>query len=235
MAARHLATTHNFALVEMSLSTVMRSDVGGSEKQIRNIFSEAKARSPSLLLIDEFEAMFGSNDEGNSSSQSTLVSTLISCLDDITEWNQAGGTEAHVFVVATSRSPSDIDSRFLQVGRLSSGIFFGPLAVEESKAFLDVILQSLNLGFEVDSDEVHNLVKKTKAWTGSDFHLLHKRVLFDLAEKRVASPKELVSVLEGHIYAQLPTCRQEDVDEILSWTTQHRSFVVANLPKQSSD
>jgi AAA+ superfamily predicted ATPase len=57
---RAIAEQLSCALLHMKLSDVVRGEVGSSEKVVRRLFFEAKKVAPSVLFIDEFQALFTS-------------------------------------------------------------------------------------------------------------------------------------------------------------------------------
>ena len=82
MVARELQCS----LLDMRLSEVARGELGAGERRVREIFASARKRSPAVLFIDEFQALFASG-------LSTLSAALAGCFDDIESWNSCMGTD----------------------------------------------------------------------------------------------------------------------------------------------
>ena len=74
----------------MRLTDVVRGHIGTGEKRLRDIFGEARRNAPSIVFIDEFQAIFTSrtNDgpEENSGVGISLTSALMGCFDDLNTW-----------------------------------------------------------------------------------------------------------------------------------------------------
>lgn len=126
-----------------SIDELVHGAVGESERAITQFIADAKLQSPSLLLLDEFDVIFGSsNDEdkhgsgsGADSPGSSLSAALISALDDLDQWN--AHSDAKVFVVAATRRPWRIPSRFLQPQRLGLSLSVGVLSTETKEQWVE--------------------------------------------------------------------------------------------------
>jgi len=56
---------------------------GESEKEIREIFAEAKACAPSLIFIDEIDAITGKRENAQREMERRIVAQLLTCMDDL--------------------------------------------------------------------------------------------------------------------------------------------------------
>ena len=56
---------------------------GESEKEIREIFAEAKASAPSLIFIDEIDAITGKRENAQREMERRIVAQLLTCMDDL--------------------------------------------------------------------------------------------------------------------------------------------------------
>ena len=116
--------------MSLKASDIVCSEVGKSEKILSSTFETARKRSPSVIFIDEFQALFVSrgteNDTGGKGS-SRLVSTLLTLMDDVTKWRDANLSvapvtnneiiENRVIVLAATNAPWMVDRAFLRSGR----------------------------------------------------------------------------------------------------------------------
>jgi len=67
----------------ISAPEVVSSESGGSEKEIREIFAEAKACAPSLIFIDEIDAITGKRENAQREMERRIVAQLLTCMDDL--------------------------------------------------------------------------------------------------------------------------------------------------------
>ena len=71
------------AFVSLSSSDIVRASVGSGEKMVVLAFETAQMNAPSVVFIDEFQALFTERSSGGSRR---LSSTLLQCMDDVKQW-----------------------------------------------------------------------------------------------------------------------------------------------------
>jgi SpoVK/Ycf46/Vps4 family AAA+-type ATPase len=117
--------------ISLSASDIVRSEVGKSEKLVSSAFKTARENAPSVIFIDEFQALFTSRDGtlgGGGKGSSRLASTLLQCMDDIVKWQEADSSVLNrnrktefennrVVVLGATNTPWMIDRAFLRAGR----------------------------------------------------------------------------------------------------------------------
>jgi len=128
MMPRELASQRGCSIVNISLTDAVRGEIGSGERRVRELFAEAKRSAPSIIFIDEFQAVFTSREEGVASASdvgATLTATLSGCFDDLSIWNRYSGLESLVTVIASTNEPWAIDRSFLRPQRLERRLFVG--------------------------------------------------------------------------------------------------------------
>lgn len=112
----------------------MRSDVGGSERRLRAIFAEARLRRPSVVFIDEIQALFtrrgGSGGDDSSRLLSQLLIEISECHKPVVGGRRGGGG---VVVIAATNVPTGLDPALLSAGRLEHVIHVAPAAGAEGR------------------------------------------------------------------------------------------------------
>ncbi|KAJ3338651.1 hypothetical protein HDU93_009284 [Gonapodya sp. JEL0774] len=129
--------------------SVYSAYVGESERAIRDIFSRARASAPSILFLDELDALAGSRSFSSSSpsggsdsdpSRDRLLSTLLNELDGITSPVPGPGAsvadleralKSRVVVVGATNRPAAVDPALKRPGRLDRSVYVGPPDEEE--------------------------------------------------------------------------------------------------------
>jgi SpoVK/Ycf46/Vps4 family AAA+-type ATPase len=100
LVPKAISTELRCTMLNMKLSEIIMGEIGSSEKAIIQIFSDAKRSAPSVIFIDEFQALFTSHkDHDNSQDEgvgSSLSATLAGCFDDLNSWNINIGAESLV-------------------------------------------------------------------------------------------------------------------------------------------
>jgi len=103
--------------------------IGASEAKVRDIFQKAFAAAPSLLFLDEFEALAPRRGNDNTGVTDRIVNQLLTFLDGVED---QGKGEKLVYIIAASSRPDKIDPALLRPGRLETHIYIGyPESIEE--------------------------------------------------------------------------------------------------------
>lgn len=129
----------------------------GSQEKIADLFNEARRNAPTILCIDEFDALVPKRDAINNASQSAEVNEFLSQL------NNCG--KDGIFVIATTNRPDKIDSAVLRSGRLDYKIFVPVPDLESRKALFQVILKGRPTDASIDFVA---LAKATEGYLSSD-------------------------------------------------------------------
>ncbi|KAJ2729886.1 hypothetical protein IW152_005453 [Coemansia sp. BCRC 34962] len=113
MLARAAATEVSVNFISVAIPDLVKGEVGESEKALAAIFENA-ARSPSIVFLDEIEAIFGSREQSGEVGKK-LITQLFLEMDNIPE-------DASVVILAATNAPHLMDSSILRSGRLDKMI-----------------------------------------------------------------------------------------------------------------
>ena len=115
--AKVLAAQARASFYPISGADVMSKWVGQSEQNIRQLFERARENRPSIVFIDEIDAIAGRRGESLGTHDSH-VNQLLAEIDGVT--GQRG-----VFVIGATNRPDQLDPALLRGGRLSRTIVLG--------------------------------------------------------------------------------------------------------------
>lgn len=143
------------AFISLKASDIVRPEVGNSEKLIVAAFKTAQQNAPSVIFIDEFQALFGDRD-GGGFILGQLSSTLLQCMDDIARWsdveppiNDEGKSgmakNGRIVVLGATNAPWMIDKAFLRPGRFDNAVHVGLPSVKDSEEILRVHVSQMKL------------------------------------------------------------------------------------------
>ncbi|KAJ1950474.1 hypothetical protein EC988_004373, partial [Linderina pennispora] len=113
MIARAIAHEVSANFIPVAIPDLIKGEVGESEKALASVF-ESAVRMPSILFLDEIEAIFGSREQAGEVGKK-LISQLFLELDSIPE-------DANVMILAATNAPELMDSSILRSGRLDKKI-----------------------------------------------------------------------------------------------------------------
>jgi SpoVK/Ycf46/Vps4 family AAA+-type ATPase len=146
------------SFVSLQASEIVRGEVGNSEKMLVAAFETARSNSPSVVFIDEFQALFT---DRSGSGSGKLSSTLLQCMDDVCRWREADNEansfpalesnkeetveSSRVVVMGATNTPWMIDSAFLRSGRFDRVIHVGLPTLEERVSILRVHVKRMKL------------------------------------------------------------------------------------------
>jgi SpoVK/Ycf46/Vps4 family AAA+-type ATPase len=145
--------------ISLSSSDIVRAEIGTSEKILVSAFDFADKNAPSVIFLDEFQALFTERSRGGSGK---LATTLIQCLDDIKRWRdvanstQEGEISAssipeesmegnRVIVLGATNTPWVVDSAFLRPGRFDRVVHVGLPTTSERESILQVHVSRMRI------------------------------------------------------------------------------------------
>lgn len=129
MLAKATAKASGCNFLNLAASDLMKAEIGESEKAITRAFDTARALSPCMIFIDEFQSLFGNRSTAGQTT-SRMISQLLMELDAlkaVSDDNEIHGDAAassamgsistgRIFVLAATNALSAIDPAFLQPG-----------------------------------------------------------------------------------------------------------------------
>jgi len=162
LLAKSVAGEANVPFFSISGSDFVEMFVGVGASRVRDLFSQAKAKSPCIIFIDEIDAigrargkniMSGGNDE----RESTL-NQLLTEMDGF-------GTNSGVIVLAATNRADILDKALMRAGRFDRQIYVELPDLNGRREIFEVHMRGLKLGKDVDKEF---LAKQTPGFSGAD-------------------------------------------------------------------
>ncbi|TFG09396.1 MAG: AAA family ATPase [Promethearchaeota archaeon] len=161
LLAKAIAHETNSTFIRVIGSELVQKFIGEGARMIREIFSLAKEKAPTILFIDELDAIGTVRFEDATSGDREVNRTLMQLLSELDGFNDRGDVK---FIGATNRIDI-LDPAILRPGRFDRLIEF-PLPNEIArKAIFKVHMRTLN---SEENLEIEKYVKLTEGGTGSD-------------------------------------------------------------------
>jgi SpoVK/Ycf46/Vps4 family AAA+-type ATPase len=120
LLARAAAGECGVQFINVNLATVLDKWVGNSEKAISMIFGLARKKVPSIIFLDEVDAIGGSRANMQAGWEKKLISQLLIELDGLNSDNR------NVMVLGASNAPWEVDFALRRPGRLGRLVFVPP-------------------------------------------------------------------------------------------------------------
>ena len=168
LLARAVAGEADAAFFSMSASEFIEAIVGIGASRVRDLFKQAKEAAPSIVFIDELDAI-GRSRSGNVSGLSGGHDEREQTLNQIL--TEMDGFEAgtNVIVLAATNRPEILDPALLRPGRFDRRIAVQPPDRDGRVAILKIHTRKVPLDPEVDLEQI---ASSTPGMTGADLALL---------------------------------------------------------------
>jgi SpoVK/Ycf46/Vps4 family AAA+-type ATPase len=214
------------SFITLQASEIVRAEVGNSEKMVVSAFKTARSNSPSVIFIDEFQALFT---ERSGSGSGKLTSTLLQCLDDVHRWRDSWDDKtqgddsvasSRVVVMGATNTPWMIDKAFFRPGRFDRVVHVGLPDLEERVSILTVHLCRMRLA---SSDNAfvericRSLADEAEGFSGADLAALCRAAAVRCLNEHGSSG----IVKERHFHEALidfkPSCSANLAEQLSTW------------------
>jgi len=138
--------------------------VGESEERLRKLFAEAQENAPSIIFLDEIDAIAPKREEVVGEVEKRMVSQLLTIMDGL----KARG---EVIVIGATNRPDTIDPALRRPGRFDREIEIGVPDRKDREEIMNIHVRNMPLGKDVN---VAELAAVTHGYTGADLSLLCK-------------------------------------------------------------
>ena len=239
---------------------IMSKFYGESEARLRGIFREAEQNAPSIIFIDELDAIAPKRENAIGEVERRVVAQLLYLMDGLT----SRGT---VVVIAATNRVNDIDPALRRTGRFDREIEIGIPDRDGRKEILDVHTRGMPLSKNVNLDRIADI---SHGFVGSDLQALAKeaamralrRVLPQIDLSAESIPIEVLKKIQVNmddftnvlnemepsamreVFVEIPNVQWKDIGglrelkqelkEAIEWPLKYRSvfaYANANPPK----
>ncbi|KAF6212197.1 hypothetical protein GE061_012718 [Apolygus lucorum] len=174
LIARAVATETGASFFLINGPEVMSMLKGESERNLRKAFNEAKRNPPSIIFIDELDAIAPKRDTTRGEVERRIVSQLLTLMDGLTSSTNI------IFMAATNR-PNSIDNALRRFGRFDREIEIGIPDEIGRLEILRIHSRNMKLSDDVNLEEV---AKETHGHVGADLaSLCSEAALQQIREK----------------------------------------------------
>ena len=180
LLARAVAGEANAPFFSISGSDFVEMYVGVGASRVRDLFKEAKKSQPSIIFIDEIDAVGRHRGAGMGGGHDEREQTLNQLL---VEMDGFGANDGVIVIAATNR-PDILDPALLRPGRFDRQVTVGYPDVKGREEILQVHAKNKPLAPDVD---LHQIAATTVGFTGADLeNLLNEAALLAAKRKKLA-------------------------------------------------
>jgi len=171
LLARAVAGEAGVPFISVTGSSFVEMFVGVGAARVRDLFADARRRAPSIIFIDEIDAI-GQRRGGQVISNDERDQTLNQMLAEMDGFDAATG----VVVIAATNRPEVLDPALLRPGRFDRQVMIPLSTQRERRAILEVHSRGKPLGPDVDLDVV---ARATPGFSGADLaNLVNEAAIF---------------------------------------------------------
>jgi transitional endoplasmic reticulum ATPase len=244
MIAKALATESQAKFYAINGPEIMSKYYGETEAKLRDMFKEAKENAPSIIFIDEIDAIAPKREEVFGEVEKRVVAQMLSLMDGLSE-------RGNVIIIGATNRIDDVDLALRRPGRFDREVEVG---VPNTQGRLE-ILQIHTRGMPLDSDvDPKRLAEITHGYTGADLKALCREAALNALRRVVPQAetfskvpaatlerlkvnlsdfmmayRDIVPTAMREFYVEMPNIKWEDVgglDEIKEVLSDNISFAV---------
>lgn len=227
LIARSIANETEANFFTVSGPEIVHKFYGESEAHLRKIFAEATAKGPSIVFLDEIDAIAPKREKVVGDVEKRVVAQLLALMDDLTK-------RQNVIVIAATNIPNALDPALRRPGRFDREI---AIPIPDRNGRLE-ILEIHSRGMPLSTDvKMEHLAEITHGFVGADLEALCReaamiclrRIMPDIDFAMAGIPYEQLKKLEVHmhdfltalkdvepsaireVFVEIPDVRWEDV------------------------
>jgi transitional endoplasmic reticulum ATPase len=194
LLARAVATESEANFISINGPELVSKYVGESEERLREVFREAEENAPSIIFIDEIDAIAPKREEVSGEVERRMVSQLLTLMDGLKK-------RGEVIVIAATNRPNAIDPALRRPGRFDREIEIGVPDRNGRREILQIHTRNMPLAKDVDLEQLATI---THGFTGADLAALCReaamltlrRVLPKIDVEQEVIPNEILLSIE---------------------------------------
>jgi len=163
LIAKAVASESNAHFISINGPEIMSKFYGQSEENLRKVFDDAEKNAPSIIFIDELDAIAPKREEVTGEVERRVVAQLLALMDGLK-------TRGKVIVISATNRPEALDPALRRPGRFDREIEIGVATKSGRKEILQIHTRGMPLE-NVDLDHLANI---TYGFVGADLEALCK-------------------------------------------------------------
>ncbi len=176
LLAKAVANESSANFISINGPEIMSKFVGDAEKRLRDIFNEAEKNAPSIIFIDEIDAIAPKREESYGEVERRVVAQLLALMDGLK-------SRGKVIVIAATNRQDSLDPALRRGGRFDREIEIGVPDKNGRLIILKIHTRHMPLEKNVDLKE---LAEVTHGFVGADLESLCKEAAMAVLRRELA-------------------------------------------------
>ncbi|KAK9467690.1 P-loop containing nucleoside triphosphate hydrolase protein [Lipomyces arxii] len=206
-------------ILSISASSILGRYLGDTEAALTKVFDEAKMFSPSVILIDEIDALAPRRDgDAAGETETRIVATLLTLFDSLAypayDSSNSDVTYSRVVVVAATNRIASVDPALRRPGRFDREI---ELRIPDASSRADILsIQLQKTPCALAAEDIARVASKTHGFVGADLSALVREAVMQAVSRADAESKEVteMEVIESDFTAAMLSVRASAMREI---------------------
>jgi transitional endoplasmic reticulum ATPase len=199
LIAKAIANETGAHFISINGPEIMSKFYGESEARLREVFQEAEQNAPSIIFIDELDAIAPKRSEVTGEVERRVVSQLLALMDGLKGRGQ-------VIVIGATNRIEAIDPALRRPGRFDREIRIGVPDRNGRKEILQIHTRRMPLAEDVDLDEIADI---THGFTGADLAALCREAAMNALRRFLPMIDLEKEVIPAEILEQLKVTRED--------------------------
>ena len=221
LLARAVASETDAHFITLNGPEIMSKFYGQSEENLRKVFEEASKNAPSIIFIDEIDAIAPNRNEVSGEVERRVVSQLLTLMDGLEARGQ-------VIIMASTNRPDSIDPALRRPGRFDREIVIGMPNRIGRKEILEIHIKNMPLDKDVDLEELADL---TIGYSGADISALAKEAAMRALRPVIPEIKENGGKLSKKVLNGLIIKKEHFLDAVRIIEPSAMREVAVEIPK----
>jgi transitional endoplasmic reticulum ATPase len=162
LLAKVLASESEANMFPINGPEIMNKYYGETEAKLRDIFKEAKDKSPSIIFIDEIDAIAPKREEAYGDVEKRVVAQLLALMDGLTD-------RGNVIVLGATNRPDSVDPALRRPGRFDREFEITVPNEDERYEILQIHTRGMPINEDID---LKDLSSELHGYTGADIKSL---------------------------------------------------------------
>ncbi len=171
LIAKAVAGEANVPFFYQSGASFVHIYVGMGAKRVRELFTMAKSQAPSIIFIDEIDAVGKQRGLGGNDEREATLNELLTQMDGF-------DSSSGVMVIAATNKIEVLDEALLRAGRFDRRVFISNPSIEDRKEILELYLKDRQYNFDVDA-----LALQTSGFSSSALSTLVNEALLNMIKR----------------------------------------------------
>ncbi len=221
LLAKAVANETGAHFIAINGPEIMSKFYGESEARLREVFDEAEKNAPSIIFIDELDAIAPKREEVTGEVEKRVVSQLLTLMDGLKGRGQ-------VVVIGATNRPDAVDPALRRPGRFDREIAIGVPDKRGRREILQVHVRNMPLAEDVNLDE---LAEITHGFTGADLAALCREAAMRALRRFLPKINLEEETIPTEVLESLKVTRQDFMDALKDVQPSALREVLVEVPE----